>query len=122
MYNDSDSESLETLETIENTVRAQVLEHVSPKIARLGARSLAEGLSEEVSSSVYTPRPDGDAGVEGGFLIVLSSVLAVDSFVSKTPLPAHRFFYRKKDPNSSRKKKNFKKLCRKTEYYSKTGS
>ncbi len=31
--------------------------------------------------------PDGDAGVEGGFLIVLSSVLAVDSFVSKTPSP-----------------------------------
>ena len=33
LYNDSDSESLETLETIENTVRAKVLEHVSPKIA-----------------------------------------------------------------------------------------
>ncbi len=43
----------------------------------LGARSLADGTS---------------AGVEGGFLIVLSSVLAVDSFVSKTPLPAHRYF------------------------------
>ncbi len=33
LYNDSDSESLESLETIENTVRAKVLEHVSPKIA-----------------------------------------------------------------------------------------
>ncbi len=33
LYNDSDSESLETLETIENTVRAKVLEYVSPKIA-----------------------------------------------------------------------------------------
>ena len=33
LYNDSDSESLETLETLENTVRAKVLEHVSPKIA-----------------------------------------------------------------------------------------
>ena len=33
LYNDSDSESLQSLETIENTVRAKVLEHVSPKIA-----------------------------------------------------------------------------------------
>ena len=33
LYNNSDQESLETLETIETTVRAQVLEHVSPKIA-----------------------------------------------------------------------------------------
>ena len=33
LYNDSDSESLETLETIENPVRAKVLEYVSPKIA-----------------------------------------------------------------------------------------
>ena len=33
LYNDSDSESLENLEAIENTVRAKVLEHVSPKIA-----------------------------------------------------------------------------------------
>ena len=41
LYNDSDSESLENLETIENTVRAKVLEYVSPKIALLGARSLA---------------------------------------------------------------------------------
>ncbi len=31
LYNDSDSSSLETLETIENTVRAKVLEHVSPE-------------------------------------------------------------------------------------------
>ena len=33
LYNNSDQESLETLETIENTVRAKVLEHVSPFIA-----------------------------------------------------------------------------------------
>ena len=33
LYNDSDSESLETLETIENTVRAKVLDYVSPQIA-----------------------------------------------------------------------------------------
>ena len=33
LYNDSDSESLENLEAIENTVRAKILEHVSPKIA-----------------------------------------------------------------------------------------
>ncbi len=33
LYNNSDQESLETLETLENTVRAKVLEHVSPKIA-----------------------------------------------------------------------------------------
>ena len=33
LYNDSDSSSLETLETIENTVTAKVLEHVTPKIA-----------------------------------------------------------------------------------------
>ena len=33
LYNNSDPESLETLESIEATVRAQVLEHVSPKIA-----------------------------------------------------------------------------------------
>lgn len=33
LYNNSDQESLETLETLENAVRAKVLEHVSPKIA-----------------------------------------------------------------------------------------
>ena len=33
LYNNSDQESLETLETLENTVRAKVLEHVSPFIA-----------------------------------------------------------------------------------------
>ncbi len=33
LYNNSDPDSLETLAGIETTVRAQVLEHVSPKIA-----------------------------------------------------------------------------------------
>lgn len=41
LYNNSDSENLESLEAIETTVRAKVLEYVSPKIALLGARSLA---------------------------------------------------------------------------------
>lgn len=46
LYNDSDSESLETLETIENTVRAKVLEHVSPKIALFLSKKRLE-LGEE---------------------------------------------------------------------------
>lgn len=33
LYNNSDSENLESLEAIETTVRAKVLEYVSPKIA-----------------------------------------------------------------------------------------
>jgi hypothetical protein len=33
LYNNSNPESLETLEDIEKAVREQVLEHVSPKIA-----------------------------------------------------------------------------------------
>ena len=33
LYHNSDPDSLETLAGIETTVRAQVLEHVSPKIA-----------------------------------------------------------------------------------------
>ena len=33
LYNNTETESLETLEAIETTVRAQVLEHVSPQIA-----------------------------------------------------------------------------------------
>jgi uncharacterized hydantoinase/oxoprolinase family protein len=33
LYNESDSESLETLEDIEKTVREQVIEKVSPEIA-----------------------------------------------------------------------------------------
>jgi hypothetical protein len=33
LYNNSDTDSLETLADIEITVRNQVLEHVSPKIA-----------------------------------------------------------------------------------------
>jgi archaellum component FlaC len=33
LYNNTEAESLETLEAIETTVRAQVLEHVSPQIA-----------------------------------------------------------------------------------------
>lgn len=49
LYNDSDSESLETLETIENIVRAKVLEHVSPKIALFLSKKrleLGEGKKE----------------------------------------------------------------------------
>ena len=46
LYNDSDSESLENLETIENTVRAKVLEHVSPKIALFLSQKRQE-LAEE---------------------------------------------------------------------------
>lgn len=41
LYNNTDSSSLDTLEGIEIAVREQVLENVSPQIARLGARSLA---------------------------------------------------------------------------------
>ncbi len=41
LYNNVEEESLETLEDIELTVREQVLENVSPQIARLGAPSLA---------------------------------------------------------------------------------
>jgi hypothetical protein len=41
LYNNADPDSLETLEDIETAVREQVLENVSPEIARLGARSLA---------------------------------------------------------------------------------
>ena len=41
LYNNSDTESLKNLEDIESTVREKLLEHVSPKITSLGARSLA---------------------------------------------------------------------------------
>ena len=47
LYQNTPSEQIETLEGIEITVRQQTLAQISPKIARLGARSLA---------------PDGDAG------------------------------------------------------------
>lgn len=33
LYNDSDTEAIETLEDIEKTVREQVIENVSPEIA-----------------------------------------------------------------------------------------
>ena len=46
LYNDSDSENLENLEAIENTVRAKVLEHVSPKIALFLSQKRQE-LAEE---------------------------------------------------------------------------
>ncbi len=47
LYNDSDSESLETLETIENTVRAKVLEHISPKIALFLSQKRPERAEEK---------------------------------------------------------------------------
>ena len=51
LYKNTPSDQIETLEGIEITVRQQTLAEISPKIARLGARSLA---------------PDGDAGVDRG--------------------------------------------------------
>ncbi len=47
LYNDSDAESLETLETIENTVRAKVLEYVSPKIALFLSKKRPELVAEK---------------------------------------------------------------------------
>ena len=47
LYNNSDPECLETLETIETTVRAQVLEHVSPKIALFLSKKRQELNGEE---------------------------------------------------------------------------
>ena len=47
LYNNSDPESLETLEGIETTVRAQVLEHVSPKIALFLSKKRQELAEEE---------------------------------------------------------------------------
>lgn len=47
LYNNSNPESLETLEGIETTVRAQVLEHVSPKIALFLSKKRQELAEEE---------------------------------------------------------------------------
>ena len=47
LYNNSDPESLETLETIESTVRAKVLEHVSPKIALFLSKRRPELVAEK---------------------------------------------------------------------------
>ena len=47
LYNNSDPESLETLETIETTVRAKVLEHVSPKIALFFSKKRPELVEEK---------------------------------------------------------------------------
>ena len=41
LYKNTPSAQIETLEDIEIAVRQQTLELISPKIARLGARSLA---------------------------------------------------------------------------------
>ncbi len=46
LYNNSNSENLESLEAIETTVRAQVLEYVSPKIALFLSQKRPE-LAEE---------------------------------------------------------------------------
>jgi hypothetical protein len=46
LYNNTGPESLENLEAIENTVRAKVLEHVSPKIAFFFSKKRPE-LAEE---------------------------------------------------------------------------
>jgi len=47
LYNDSDSSRLETLETIESTVRAKVLEYVSPKIALFLSQKRPELVAEK---------------------------------------------------------------------------
>ena len=41
LYNNTNTEQIETLEAIETTVREQTLKYISPQIALLGARSLA---------------------------------------------------------------------------------
>ena len=46
LYNNSNSDNLESLEAIETTVRAQVLEYVSPKIALFLSQKRPE-LAEE---------------------------------------------------------------------------
>lgn len=47
LYNNSDHESLENLESIETTVRAQILEHVSPKIALFLSKKRQELAEDE---------------------------------------------------------------------------
>ncbi len=47
LYNDSEPESLETLEGIEKTVREQVLENISPEIALFLSKKRQEQEKEE---------------------------------------------------------------------------
>jgi hypothetical protein len=47
LYNNSNGDNLESLEAIETTVRAQVLEHVSPKIGFFLSEKKRKQIEEE---------------------------------------------------------------------------
>lgn len=47
LYNNSDTESLKNLEDIESTVRAKLLEHVSPKITFFFSKKRLELIEEK---------------------------------------------------------------------------